>query len=126
MASCTTQCGSVTTTTALAPISRHALPVSLCPLTHCTHHYITTIALTSVQSNQYEVEVQALRELDQTGGIPFLRGDDACGDTRLILGSPDFSFLASYGANHSRSGSLTCSAAAGRSPSTCINKVMGY
>lgn len=76
--------------------------------------------------NSSRSNLQALRELDQTGGIPFLRGDDACGDTRLILGSPDFSFLASYGANHSRSGSLTCSAAAGRSPSTCINKVMGY
>lgn len=87
---------------------------------------ILTMLLCSM--NKIKVCIQALRELDQTGGVPFLRGEDACGDSRLILGSPDFSFLASYSTNHTRSGSLTCSAAVGRtrSSSPCDNKLMSY
>lgn len=72
--------------------------------------------------------LQALREMDQTGGTPFLRGGAACGDPRLILGSPEFSFLASYGAERSRSGPISCSAAAGRTPSPapCDIDVLGW
>lgn len=72
--------------------------------------------------------LQALREMDQSGGTPFLRGGPACGDTRLFLGSPDFSFQASYSAQRGRSSPMSCSASAGRTPSPtpCDSDVLGW
>lgn len=88
-----------------------------CPLA-CSGTRSLFLVHMSVQSLMCPwVLLQALRELDQTGGTPFLRGGPACGDAHLILGSPDFSFLASYGAERHRSAPMSCSTAAGRTPS---------
>jgi len=60
--------------------------------------------------------------------LPSLKGPDTADPARLILGSPDFAFLASYGTEDSRSSSATCALAAGHTPSPtpCDIDVLGY